>query len=241
MEFNSANKAYKITALEGFRTFIQGERAGHTFIFEPFSPLRTKHNHGADIEENKALPQRNMYIGKSEVQIQEIDFNHKFETNISYFILPEEKFGAFVRRTSLTNIDPVPVTFSFLDGLAQIEPYGGKLNYLLKNMGRTLEAWFGVYQVYNDTLAFPFYRFTSKPADTANVIVEKQGHYCFSFVDGFNYSLNPIVYDTSKIFGEDTSLLQPLVLFEKSISEIVSGPQYGRAKTASAFAAGRNI
>jgi hypothetical protein len=237
MEFNSANKAYKTTPLEGFRTFIQGDREGRSFIFEPFSPLRTLHENG-DHTKVKERPQRTMYLGASEVQIQEVDSVHKLETNVTYFILPEEKFGAFVREVTITNHDPVPVTLSFLDGLAQIEPYGGKLNALLKNMGRTLEAWFGVYQVYNDTIAYPFYKLSSQPADTADVLVVNQGHFCISFLeDGSN--LNPIIYDTSKVFGEDSSLIQPLELFSKSISEIISGPQFGFAKTASAFAASK--
>jgi hypothetical protein len=47
----------------------------------------------------------------------------------------------------------------------------------------------------------------------------------------------PIVYDTSTIFGEDTTLLTPVELYGKTIHDIIGGPQYGFAKTASAFAA----
>jgi len=55
------------------------------------------------------------------------------ETNVTYFTLPEEAFGAFVRRTTIANIDNERLLhISILDGLARIQPFGGKLNLLLK-------------------------------------------------------------------------------------------------------------
>ena len=58
--------------------------------------------------------------------------------------------------TKFTNTGDSPLTLSALDGLAKIEPYGGKLDWSLKNMGRTLEGWMGVYHA-DDTLNLPFY------------------------------------------------------------------------------------
>ena len=103
------------------------------------------------------LPVRTMYIGANEMQVREYDPLHKIETNVTYFTLPEEDFGAFVRRTTIANTDSTKsLHLSVLDGLARIQPVGGKLNMLLKTIGRTLEGWMGVYEADGKTM--PFFR-----------------------------------------------------------------------------------
>jgi hypothetical protein len=238
MEFNPANKAYQSSALLGFRTFLQASRKGHAFWTEPFSPMKTRFSGSMD-ENSKKLPKRYMYVGSNEVQVQELDQAHGIETNVTYFILPEEDFGAFVKRTRITNTDPdSSLSFSMLDGLAKIEPAGGKLEGPLKSIGRTLEGWMGVYQSDEDSINMPFYRLSSQPADSASVVIQRAGHWCLSMIeyDG-DSSLLPIIYDTSKVFGEDTTLLSPVALRSKSIGDIIKEAQYGFAKTSSAFAA----
>lgn len=256
MEFLPANKAYQETPLVGFRTFIQGRRQKESFVVEPFSPLTTNHGAAELLEGTKTLPstesfqsaccspttKRVMYSGENELQIQEIDFVHQLETNVTYFVLPEEDFGAFVRRTTITNThSKEPVNISFLDGLAKLQPAGGNLDLMLKTMGRTLEGFMGVYFPEEDSITMPFYRLTTKPSDSDFVTIQEQGHYCASIKEGTEYDLLPIVYDTSKVFGQDTTLLRPIELYGKSVSEIVSGPQYGKAKTSSCFAAVEDV
>lgn len=240
MEFNSANKAYQNTPLLGFRTFLQGSRRSRKFLAEPFSPLETRFFDGSD--EGRRLPKRFMYVGVNEMQIQEIDFVNEIETNVTYFTLPEEDFGALVRRTTITNLDQqLPLTLSMLDGLARMEPAGGKLDNLLKTMGRTLEGWMGVYQPHNDSNTMPFYRLSTEPSDTASVKTEEAGHYCLSMIEGNPSTLLPIIYDTSRVFGEDTTLLRATELRKKTVRELLTEPQYGFAKTPSAFAAVESI
>ena len=253
MEFTSANKAYQSTPLLGFRTFIQGSRwSTGKFLVEPFSPLSSSYLGAASYTGYSIplggplplLPKRIMYSGDNELQIQELDYQHQIETNVTYFILPEEDFGSFVRRTTITNLHGQEgLTLSLLDGLAKMEPAGGKLNTYLKNMGQTLQSFMGVYFPYHDSITMPFYRLSTQPADVSSVHAEERGHYCLSFRENEpgengNAQLLPVVYDTSKVFGEDTSLLRPVELFSKSIAEIINGPQYGRAKTSSCFGAG---
>lgn len=237
MEFNSANKAYQLTPFLGFRTFIQGNRRNRPFLSEPFSPLETRYS-----DDDAKLPRRTMFIGTNEMQLHEVNQETKLETNVTYIVLPEEDFGAFVRRISITNIGRHTVSLSLLDGLARMEPAGGKLDELLKNIGRTLEGFMGVYSPYGDTYQMPFYRLSTQPADTAGVVVQKAGHWCLSVKEDMdNTSLLPIVHDPDKIFGDDTTLLQPVELRSKTISEIVNSVQYGKAKTPSAFAAATDI
>lgn len=248
LEFQSANKAYQTTPLLGFRTFIQGSRrTTGSFLAEPFSPL-TANYPGTPTEFDlgnipRKLPKRMMYLGENELQLQEIDFQNQLETNVTYFILPEEDFGAFVRRTTFTNTDTrEPLSLSVLDGLARMEPAGGRLDKFLKNTGLTLEGYMGVHFPYTDSITMPYYRLTIQPSDSTKVHVQTRGHYCLSFLEGNEATDNvpqllPILYDTSKVFGEDTSLLRPTELFSKSIETIVNGPQYGQAKTPSCFGA----
>lgn len=234
LEFQSANKAYQTTALTGFRTFVQGKRKRREFLVEPFSAATTRWTTKED--DDDLQPIRTMNVGSNEMQIQEVDPLNQLETNVTYFVLPEEDFGAFGRRTTITNTDPHSrVTISVLDGLAKIEPAGGKLNEPLKMMGRTLEGWMGVYSPYNDTLEMPFYRLSMQPTDKAAVVVQEEGHWVLSVMENHPSTLMPIVYDTSKIFGEDTTLLNPVQLHKKSISDILREPQYAFAKTSSAF------
>jgi hypothetical protein len=240
LEFNSANLAYQNTALLGFRTFIQSSRgSSQTRVTEPFSPLYTRLE---GMPKTEGMPKRKMIIGRNEVQIQETDFANRNETNVTYFTLPEEDFGALVRRTTITNLDlQEPLKLSLLDGLAKMEPAGGKLYEVLKGIPRTLEGWMGVYQPYNDTISMPYYRLSTEPTDSASVTIQVAGHYCLSFIEGDQSTLLPIIYDTSKVFGEDTMLLRPIELQRRSIEEIVKDKQYGFAKTSSAFAAGMLI
>ena len=246
MEFFSANNAYQNVALLGFRTFYQGNRNGagwgksdESFLVEPFDVARTRFS--PFTSQLKRYPTRTMFIGPNEMQIQEVDHEHRIETNVTYFTLPEENFGAFARRTTISNVDKdSPVHLSLiLDGLARIQPVGGKINGLLKNMGRTLEGWMGVYDANHGSM--PFFRLSTEPADSAAVVIEEAGHFVLSYIEGNENNLLPIVYDTNKVFGQDSSLLRPVGLYEKTVDEILDGEQYGSAKTSSAFSAARDV
>ncbi|CAB9514186.1 expressed unknown protein [Seminavis robusta] len=248
MEFQSAKKAYQSTALVGFRTFLQGSRGTQHFLTEPFGALTTRFPNVVKSDYTLTpntlaapfyLPKRTMYIGRNEVQIREVDTAHKIETNVSYFVLPEEDFGAFVRRVTIVNTDNrQPLVLSALDGLARMEPAGGKLDGYLKDMGNTLEGFMNVFSPYNNTQTMPFYRVTSQPSDTEATTAQIAGHYCLAMIEGEPQSqLLPIIYDPSTIFGDDTSLIRPIRLMSRTVRDIIAGPQYGAAKTPSAFAA----
>jgi hypothetical protein len=236
LEFNAANKAYQLTPYIGFRTFIKGKRAGKEFLSEPFSPANSRNLESS--EDQSFLPKRIMFVGTNEFEIRDIDTKNGLSTSVKYIVLPEESFGALVRRTNITNIGSTPVTISALDGLAKIEPVGGMLDWSLKNMGRTLEGWMGVYQAGEGT-TMPFYRMSTEPGDTASVKIELAGHYLLSFLEKSNgdATLLPIVYDSIAVFGRDTTLFEPDGLKVNSVKEILSKPQYGQARTSSAFAA----
>jgi hypothetical protein len=236
LEFNPANKAYQLTPFVGFRTFVRASRGDKSFQVEPFSPQNTRNLQDSDDATDK--PKRILFVGANELEIQEIDGKHGLVTNIQYFILPESNFASLIRRTTLTNSGVDDLTIDVLDGLAKMEPFGGPLDGMLKSMGRTLEGWMGVYHA-DDTLTMPFYKLSTEPSDSAAVKIELAGHYCLAFVENSETSaeLLPIVFDSTKVFGEDTSLTFPVGLDSSSVEDILEHPQYGWAKTSSAFAA----
>jgi len=246
LEFNPANKAYQMTSFWGFRTFVRGTRAGVTgaketsFQIEPFAASNTRNLDDSNDDPHK--PKRILYVGTNEVEIQEIDGVHGLTTNVKYFILPEEDFASLVRRTTFTNSGDSDLTIDVLDGLAKMEPFGGQLDGMLKSMGRTLEGWMGVYMG-TDDLTMPFYKLSTEPGDSASVKIEEAGHYCLSFIETekVKADLLPIVYDTSKVFGKDTTLETPFGLYASSVEEILEKPQYGWATTSSAFGAATKL
>jgi len=244
LEFNAANKAYQVTPYIGFRTFVRGTRkgaiSGTSFEVEPFSSSNSRNLD--DVNDDPDKPKRILYVGTNEVEIQEIDGQNELTTSIKYFILPEENFAALIRRTTFTNTGSNDVELEILDGLAKIEPSGGKLDGMLKSMGRTLEGWFGVTHA-DDTLNMPFYKMSTEPGDTAKVTIEEKGNFCLSFIESEDGDANllPIVFDKDKVFGKSTSLQNPRGLQASSVGQILDGPQYGDAKTSSSFAAVRSI
>mmetsp|Transcript_43218 Transcript_43218/g.104645 ORF Transcript_43218/g.104645 Transcript_43218/m.104645 type:complete len:1230 (-) Transcript_43218:204-3893(-) len=247
LEFNAANKAYMVTPYVGFRTFVRGTRKGATaalstsFQVEPFSPMNTRNL--ADAKDDPEKPKRILYAGTNEVEIQEIDAKAGLTTAVKYFILPEQNFGSLIRRTTFTNSGDSEVELEVLDGLAKMEPAGGPLDGMLKNMGRTLEGWFGVHFADDEGKTMPFYKMSTEPSDTAKVKIEDKGHYCISFIETSDEqaTLLPIVFDNKKVFGKSTSLELPQGLFASSVGDILDGPQYGDATTSSSFAAVRSI
>lgn len=240
LEFNSANKAYQLTPFIGFRTFVRGTRKLSSFETEPFSPRNSRILN--DENDDPKKPKRIMYVGTNEMEVQEFDAENGLAVAAKYFVLPEEDFASLVRRTTFTNMGATELTFSALDGLAKIEPSGGKLDGALKQMGRTLEGWMGVYHA-DDTLTMPFYKMSTEPGDDASVTIEQAGHYCLSFIETSEKKaeLLPIVYDSRSVFGESTSLENPAGLVASSVGYILSNPQYGDATTSSAFAALDNV
>jgi hypothetical protein len=236
LEFNAANKAYQLTPYIGFRTFIRGTRKLGSFETEPFTPRLSRNLLEDDDESDK--PKRIMYVGTNEMEVQEYDVKNGLAVAVKYFVLPEEDFSSLVRRTTFTNTGSTELTLSALDGLAKIEPSGGELDGMLKNMGRTLEGWMGVYHA-DDTLTMPYYKMSTEPGDSASVKVEEAGHYCLSFIEKEDTTpeLLPIVYDWTKVFGESTSLEHASGLAASSVEEILKSAQHGDATTSSAFAA----
>jgi hypothetical protein len=151
LEYQPANKAYQTVAQTGFRTFIklvnqplmdQPISGGpQPLLYEPFSPLAPG-------------GQPDLHIAPNEITLVEESPAHGLVVQVRYFILPGEPFAALARQLTLTNCGPAPLVAEVLDGLPVLVPHGVN-NFLLKEMGRTTEAWMSVLYTQDGP---PFYR-----------------------------------------------------------------------------------
>ena len=222
MEFQPANKAYQTTPLTGFRTFIKLLK-GATW-YEPFAPW-------------EANPAR-MAIGMNELELQTTSTAHGLQTTVVYFTLSDEPFAGLVRQVTLTNVGDVPLALEILDGLPWVQPYGVD-EQGLKMMGRTLEAWQGVFKLESTPSVLPvvpFYRFESSAGDTAEVAAIQAGHFYLAFceVEGVAQLLSPLV-DPDIVFGADTSLHTPQGFLEQPLAVLQARRQMMAGKTPCGF------
>ncbi|WDU83826.1 hypothetical protein [Caloramator sp. Dgby_cultured_2] len=90
MEFFPAYKCYQNVQSVGFRTFIKFTDEQN--IYEPFLYPR-----------NNKVNQK-MYIGMNELEIEEVNTENGLQINVLYFMLPQEKIAALVRKVTIKNI-----------------------------------------------------------------------------------------------------------------------------------------
>jgi hypothetical protein len=216
LEFQAANKAYQSTPLLGFRTFLNGSRAGTSWHQEAFSPWQAK-----DI-------QRTMFIGMNEVEIQEVNPSLGYQINVLYFLLPNEPFSGLVRQVTLKNLSDSPLALEVMDGLSCIIPHGVD-NGALKHIGRTIEAWM---QVDNLENRLPFYRLKATPGDTAEVATIPAGNYAFAFSGS---DLLPAIADPVAIFGLDTGLSSAHHFHDLGLANVFDKPQTLEGRSLCAF------
>ena len=245
-KFNTAEKAYQQTAFTGFRTFVKGSRNGASFAHMPFFP-----NAFNGIKEK---PVRNMMIGMSEMEIEEVSTEYGLKTNVLYFTVPNEDFPSLVRRTTFSNLDPSSaLTLDVLDGLGKLQP-SGISNMNLDALGRTMEAWMNVYNAESEGgITEPFFHISQGTGDTAQVQIIKDGHFSVAFIekgDGAEVDSNSlnvplhVIVDPSVVFGTDTSLTNPSGFFgddSPDALDIVKLAQGTTSRTPCSFAAAKLI
>ena len=216
MEFQPANKAYRITPNEGFRTFIKLHRNNSTSLYEPFAPWSSG-------------DQSQMFIGMNELEIQTTNLKNGLNTTVLYFLLPNEPHAGLVRQVTISNNSKSALNLEILDGLPIVIPYGIS-NWGLKEINRTLEAWMAVFNLES---GIPFYRLLASSDDTAEVSDIRSGHFYLSFDAQGN--LLPIFADPTVIFGHQSALHTPENFNQMPLNELVDLPQITRGKTPCGF------
>jgi hypothetical protein len=202
MEFQPANKSYRWTALQGFRTFIKVTAGPKTHYWEPFQNYLP----GTDFAKTQRL-----MISAHDLALVETNRELKLEARVNYFTMPEEPYAAIVRRVTVVNLGRRPYTIEIIDGLPVIVPYGLK-DWLGKNMSRTVEAWV---RVRNLGKKAPFYQLNVEVADTPQVTHIREGNFFFSFDPHAKEArlLDPIV-EASCVFGASQDFVAPIRFLE---------------------------
>ncbi len=213
MEFYPAHTAWQNVKRTGFRTFL---RVNGTF-FEPFADEEVHHE---------------MHIRKNTFSVRETDQKSGVRTDVRYFILPEETFGALVRRVELKNISRGFIKLEILDGMPALIPAGVDLD-MIKNMAQLVKAWMQVEDVKSGV---PYYRVRASIPDTADVRVIEEGNFAFAQGED-ERKLQPVV-DPEVIFGYDNSLENPVCFKEDGLAALRSARQNTSNLMPSGFFAG---
>jgi hypothetical protein len=224
MEYQPANKAYQNTSYTGFRTFLKIISGEKSEPYEPFSPWN-----GVDAESQK------MVIGHNVLELQENNSILNLQTGVRYFILPNEPVAGLVRQVMIQNLGKSTISVELLDGIPCVIPYGVN-NLLLKEMGRTVEAWM---EVFNLDANVPFYRLRASVIDRAEVETYQAGHFAVAFVED-GKPLRALV-DPAVIFGQDTALYMPNGFFSESLDTLLGKPQITCGRTPCGFFVHRTV
>lgn len=191
MEFYPAHAAYEVVQRKGFRTFV---RSDGDFV-EAFSDPKT-------------APSMTIHMNAMSIMDDRKDVGLRFD--VKYFVLPEERLGALVRRVTLTNTSDHTRRIELLDGMPAVIPYGVG-NDSMKNMTETTKAWM-MSDVRNGAAVA---KVRASMEDTAEVR-EVKGLV-------FGFAVNPEglrmrnVTDPYKIFGYDTGFTRPEAFLDKKL------------------------
>lgn len=215
LEFHAANKAYTLTPLYGFRTFIKFLGADGIALYEPFQPCA------------EAGVEQQLCIRPEEIEIVETHRRLGLQIKVVYFTLPHENVPALVRRVTVENIGDETLAMDVLDGLPQIVPFGLE-EKLLKSMSRTMEAFSEILHIEE---SLPFYKLKVEPSDKPEMERIHGGFFTFTLSQGRHA---PVIADPDQVFGTDTSMRTPLAFLQGAALD----PLQGRCETmtGSAFA-----
>ena len=194
LEFQPANRAYRLTSIQGFRTFLKVTDGKTHKFYEPFS-----NSHSSPYK----IKQR-MIVTSHDLTIEEVNTTLGVKILVNYFTLPQEPYAALVRRVSLENISKKSIKIECIDGLPAINPYGLK-DWLSKHISRTVEAWTAVRNISKKA---PFYQFKVEVADTPQVTPIEEGNFYFAFNES-SYELLDMIVDASCVFGQSSDFLVP--------------------------------
>lgn len=199
MEFLPAHRAYASVEQTGFRTFLRRD--------------------GCFAELFRREEACDMSIGMNTLQIEETDPENGLRAEVCYFVLPEERLGALVRRVRITNTGTQSCRMEVLDGMPELVPYGVD-DAALKQMVQTIKASM---QVEDVAARRPYYRVRASQKDTAQVSEVAGGNFALGFAE--DGALLPFVADIRAVFSYDTALKRPLVFWEQGCAGVLAQEQ----------------
>lgn len=221
LEFLPANKAYRLTSLQGFRTFLKVSSGAQAHVWEPFR--------GAG-----AATRQTMKIRAHDLTIEDVHPGLGLRVTVNYFTVASESYPALVRRVCFENMSRKNMRIECVDGLPLLMPYGMR-DWALKNMSRTVEAWVRVDNLKHKA---PYYHLNVEVADSPQVQHITEGHFYFCFAEGTPKPvlLDPIV-DPAVVFGPNLDYVCPQEFFNRKIFKIPT-VQHTSNRTPSAMSYG---
>lgn len=220
LEFQPANKAYRLTPTFGFRTFLKLTVGGNTYSYEPFAPWSV-----GDVT-------RTMETGMNNLTLEERHQEWGLTIKVQYYTLTNLPVAGLVRQVRLHNHSQYSMDIEWLDGLPQVVPYGTD-NGALKHISRTIEAWM---QVEDHTTKIPFYRLRASAEDVAEVREIIAGHFAMATLfEGDHVQSLPVIVDSDIIFAWDTSMRHPTNFWNQSLTTLLEKEQICVGKMPSAF------
>ncbi len=207
MEFVPANKAYRQTSLQGFRTFFKIRDSKKTVCYEPF-----QHSYSS----GKAYDvSQNMYITSYDLRLEEINRTLGIKIEVMFCIMPGETFASLIRRVCITNVSKKSLEVEVIDGLPIIIPYY-LTNNDMKNESNLRQAWMSV----ENYKTIPFYKIKVLPCDTPETLYVEGGNFYlnFDFNTGGKIGFSKVIIEPSVVFGSATGLTYPENFFEEKFS-----------------------
>jgi hypothetical protein len=219
LEYHAANRAYQLTTHFGFRTFFRMRSRNRTGFYEPFKTGSSS---------------QKMVICANELCLQEINHENGLKTEVVYFLLPGENLAGLVRMVTVSNQSDYPIELELLDGLPAVIPFG-VTNTILKEIGRTVEAWMEVYQLEKNV---PYYHLRASVSDTTEVSSYEAGHFMLAFHDTGQESMTlPSIVDPALVFGHNTALDTPDLFYQQGLEKLLSQKQITCGRTPCGFLA----
>jgi len=210
MAFTPANKAYELTPITGFRTFLKVNGQ----MYEPFSIDSTHTN--------------KMTVAFDSFTIEETNTDLKLKIKVTYFGLVNEPIGGLVRKVELTNLGRAELKVELLDGIAEILPSGIQ-NQAFKATSNLLASWADVKHL-EDNL--PFFTLRASTGDTSEVKKHESGNF---YLGVYNHQLVKPIVDPSVIFGENTLKSRACRFEKKSLDTLAEEKQVTTNKFGCAF------
>src|SRR5690554_5006103 len=206
MEFLPADKAYRLTPLQGFRTFLKIKDAGREPVcYEPFQ--HGSHYPGHEIKQN-------MYITSHDLRLVEYNHTLGIKTEVMFCTLPGEIFAALLRKVSVTNTGAGGREVEMIDGLPVIIPY-----YLtdidLKTVSNLRQAWMRV----ENHEHIPFYRIKVLPYDTPETFLVQGGNFYLNFTFSRGRAdLAKTIVEPAAVFGRATDFTHPRGFWDRDFT-----------------------
>lgn len=221
LDFQPANLGYQYTHVNGFRTFIKVDG----LVYEAFSPNTIC----SDIT-------RTMQVNRNEITIIEQNKIHEIETEVTYYALPEETFGALVREVRIRNLSKSEKTLEVIDGLAVLLPSGVGYD-AYKQMSNLMKSWMDVFDLEQN---IPLYRMRAATSDEAEVKAQNDyaGNFFMSIKNG---QLLPVIVDPKVIFDFDTTLSLAHGVMQNSVDALVAKKQATVNKVPCGFSAQKMV